>query len=97
MKSSARSSSLQRRFIEEEIAQLEPDLIISMNLGEFLPYLGERQEEVFFGDDVSRSKLTSHGHQSMLLNTWHFTSWKDSIKEIYLPICAAVKSASEIG
>jgi hypothetical protein len=97
MRSSVDASNVQRRFIEEEIALLEPDLVISMNLGSFLDALGTRNEEQR-NPNVSRSRLTSHGHRSVLLDTWHFSYTKvKNVEQIYLPVCDAVKGALDDG
>lgn len=97
MHSSVSASKTQRSFIEEEIAFLEPDIVISMNLGPFLNALGSREEERR-NPNVNRSRLTSHGHRSVLLDAWHFSYTKvKDIDQIYLPICEAVKEAAAEG
>jgi hypothetical protein len=97
MQTSVASSSDSRSFVQEEIALLAPDLVISMNLGPFLDALGSRDLEVF-GKNVNRSLLTSAGHKSLLLNTWHFSYLKaKDIEDIYLPICDAVEAAGRDG
>jgi len=97
MLSSVNASKAQRCFIEEEIALLQPDLVISMNLGSFLDALGSREGEVR-NPNLNRSRLTSHGHQSVLLDTWHFSYTKvKDIEQIYLPLLEAVKAATDDG
>lgn len=97
MGASVGASRSARRFIQDEIALLAPDLVISMNLGPFLNDLGSRDCEVH-GRNVDRCLLTSSNHKSVLLDAWHFSYLKVKDNEgIYLPICEAVEAARRDG
>lgn len=97
MNSSIAASGIQRRFVEEQIAILKPDVVISMNLGSFLDHLGKREDETR-SHDLNLSRLTSHGHISVLLDAWHFSYTRvNSEKNIYHPIRVALKSAANQG
>lgn len=84
-------STRDRNFIEEEVALLEPDIVITMNLGDRLKYLGdckllERKP------DVSSYELIANGHKALLLDCWHFSATKSHVDNYYQPICEAVNS-----
>ncbi len=83
-------STSSRSFNEEEVRILEPQIVITMNLGEKLASLGHRTEIQSSGA-VRSYWLDSGGHRSLLLDTFHFSSWKDPIAEIYQPVCDAIK------
>lgn len=84
-----------RKFIAEQIALLEPDIVITMNLQNFFWALGEKPEYLAtYGDDcVSAWRLGSHGHKSLLLDGFHFSApGKRDLEHFYQPICEAVKT-----
>lgn len=85
-------SSQKRRFNEEEIAILEPHLVVSMNLGDHLKSLGEVEP---MGHEGSAEVywLRSGGHRSLLVNTYHFAAVRGvkDIEDFYQPVCHAVK------
>jgi len=81
-------SSQGRKFNEEEIALLEPDVVITMNLGEKISSLGELKSLNGLDCMPRVFELSSRGHRSLLIDTWHFSApKKDSILEYYVPIC----------
>ncbi len=88
--SAHRLSSSSRSFNEDEVKIMEPHIVITMNLGEKLASLGQRTE-IGASDGVRSFWLESGGHRSLLLDTFHFSSRKDPITEIYLPVCDAIR------
>lgn len=88
-----RMATKNRNFIAEEIALLVPDLVISMNLEGYFPALGEKVTHLAsYGGCVSAWNLHSHGHQSLLLDGFHFSApRKRDLEHYYLPIMEAVK------
>lgn len=91
------ASGIQRRFVEEQIAILKPDVVISMNLGPFLDNLGTRESEIR-SHDLNLSRLTSQGHSSVLVDAWHFSYTRvDSVKNIYHPIRESLRRAADQG
>lgn len=80
-----------RNFIQEQVAILEPDIVITMNLKEKIASLGKLTPVPTSG--VPRSCcLESGGHRSLLIDTWHFSNWtKDDIADYYTPICDAIR------
>lgn len=88
-----RLATQQRKFIAEEIAILQPDLVISMNLEGFFSALGEQVTPLpSTSRDVSAWRLISQGHASLLLDSFHFSApGKRDLEHFYLPICDAVR------
>jgi hypothetical protein len=85
-----RLSNETRRFSEEEIAILQPHIVITMNLGEKLAALGtlERIEAL---ESVTAWWLDSSGHRSLLIDTFHFSAWsKQDVRDFYGPISEVV-------
>ena len=80
-------------FIQEEIALLKPHIVVSMNLGELLGSLGDRSDECR-EPCVERYRLSSKGHRSLLINTWHFAApGKSHVRDFYSPICEAIRNS----
>jgi hypothetical protein len=89
---SIRLSTEGRNFIEEEIAILEPDIIIAMNLKEKYDLLGKRSDWTAETEGLYSGWLDSCGHRSLLIDSWHFSApGRDSIKHYYVPICTAIR------
>lgn len=88
-----RLATQQRKFIAEEIAILQPDLVISMNLEGHFSSLGEEVTPLAATSrDVSTWRLTSQGHSSLLLDSFHFSApGKRDLEHFYLPILDAVR------
>lgn len=89
----ARLATQTRKFIAEEIAILQPDIVITMNLEDFFDSLGEAVAPL---ESTSRAvkvwRLESHGHKSLLLDCFHFSAWnKRDPEHFYLPIRDAVR------
>ena len=82
-----------RNFIAEEIALLEPDLVITMNLEDYFGALGEEIKPLgTYGGCVSAWNLNSQGHKSLLLDCFHFSApGKRDLEHYYLPVCETVK------
>jgi len=83
-------STRSRNFNQEQLAILEPHIVITMNLGDRIASLG--QLTPIHSSDLARSFwLDSGGHRSLLIDTWHFSApYKDDIKDYYEPICHAI-------
>lgn len=88
-----RLSNHPRRLTEEEVALLQPDIVITMNLGDKLTTLGGLTK-IETLNSVASYSLNSVGHNSLLLDTFHFSAWnKDDVLDFYEPICQSVSSA----
>ena len=87
-----RHSTEGRNFIEEEIAILEPQIVIAMNLDEKLRSLGRLSAWVPDSAGVKSCWLESSGHRSLLIDSWHFSAFgKKDIPDYYTPICDAIR------
>ncbi len=84
-------STQSRNFTQEQIALLEPDIVITMGLGGKLWSLGDLQLlRQAYGAKVYR--LNTRGHSSLLLETFHFAAWrKRCARDFYQPIWKAVQ------
>lgn len=89
-----RLATQQRKFIAEEIAILQPDLVISMNLEGFFSALGEQATPLpSTSRDVSAWTLNSQGHRSLLLDCFHFSApGKRDLDHYYQPVREAVRT-----
>lgn len=90
-----RASTTKRNFIAEQISLLKPDIVISMNMKQWIHWIGlhnlleeNPNSEVF--------KLIVDGHQCLLVNTWHFAARKNQKINIYNPIRDAIKKWSSM-
>lgn len=87
-----KASTHERNFIQEEVALLEPDVVIAMHLDKaHLDSIGSSKllEE---NQNISAYALKTANRLTLLLNTWHFSAPnKKDISEIYLPICEMVR------
>jgi hypothetical protein len=84
-----------RNFIQEQVAILEPNIIITMNLidklEDSLASLG-KWTPIYASHPANSFWLDSGGHRSLLIDTWHFSNWKkDDIADYYAPICDAIQ------
>lgn len=88
------SSNKDDNFILKEIDILEPDIVITMNLGtiEKMSALG-KLSELFQSEQVYAFKFnTKSKDKILLLDTFHFSAWyKSEEKDYYLPVVEAVK------
>lgn len=84
-----KASTKDHNFIAEQISLLKPDVIISMNLGKWLDWIGPRKllEE---SSNAESYILEVPDHQCLLVNTWHFSARKEQKTKIYKPICDAL-------
>ena len=79
-----------RNFLEEEICILEPEIVITMNLeakhlaslGKLTPLEVNNMPHVYW--------LATGKNKTLLINTFHFSSWKNPIINMYNPICEAI-------
>jgi hypothetical protein len=86
-----RHSVKHRNFIEEEVAILNPDIVITMNLEEKVASLG-KLTLIANARDANSHWLDNNGHRSLLIDTWHFAAPnKQDIPHFYEPICEAVR------
>lgn len=83
-------STKPRNFIQEEIAILEPHIVIAMNLGDKISSLGELTP-IHASDQAESYWLDNSTHHSLLINTWHFSAHKPHIEGFYVPICDAIR------
>ncbi len=83
-------STRDRNFIQEELAILEPDIVITMNLDEYMDSLGERTL-IEIHKQAESYMLDCCGHRSLLINTWHFAARNKSDLAYYEPICDAIR------
>ncbi len=87
-----------RNFIEEEIAILEPHIVIAMNLeDQKLASLGKLSASIHNSADVHSFWLESGGHRSLLIHSWHFSApGKKDIANYYDPICDAIRHSGAV-
>lgn len=90
IKASHDASILQRNLLREEIALLEPHIVITMNLAEKLESLGDL-EAIERTPDVNSYWMDTNGHRSLVLDTWHFSLVRNCEKWFYTPVCDAVR------
>ncbi len=71
-------------FFNNEIKILDPEVIITMNLNKYLKVLGDLKllEE---DDFINSYRLKVGGKEILLFDTYHFSSYKNDITEIYQP------------
>ena len=83
-----------RNFIQQQIAILNPHIIITMNrsgiLGDNLASLGKKIP-LHATDRAHSFWLDSGEHRSLLIDTYHFAAWKDDVTDFYAPICDAIR------
>ena len=92
------SSTGENNFILEEIDILEPDIVITMNLGEIdkMSAFGNPKELLRLNQVYAFQLNTQAKKNILLLDTFHFSAWnKSEEKDIYLPIVKAVKKYSK--
>jgi hypothetical protein len=78
-------------FNREEVAILEPHIVITMNLGGKIASLGQLTQ-IHSSELANSCWLDSGGHRSLLIDTWHFSAFtKDDIADFYVPICDAIR------
>jgi len=85
-------STQPRNFIQEEVAILEPQVVISMTKrrGDKIASLGQLTS-IHVSDQAHSYWLVSGGHRSLLINTWHFSAHKPDIEGFYAPICDEIR------
>ncbi|HCN78277.1 MAG TPA: hypothetical protein DIT13_13910 [Verrucomicrobiales bacterium] len=82
-----------RNFIAEEVAILQPEIVITMNLGDYFSSFGQEVTPLASASrDVSSWTLMSNGHKALLLDCFHFSApGKRDLDHYYLPIAEVVK------
>ena len=83
-----------RNFIREEIAILQPDIVITMRLNEKIDFklLGQLNGVLHTSEKAKSFWLDCNGHRALLIDTWHFSApRKKADKDFYIPICDAEK------
>jgi len=91
-------STQKRNFIREEIGILDPEVIVTMGLGEMLESLGTLTP-IHKSEYANSYWLDTGIRRSLLVDTYHFSYGKIcDIKGLYEPICEAVRlsSASDV-
>jgi hypothetical protein len=84
-------------FIKREVELLEPDVAITMNIGEFLPYFGDLEHRSA-GAPVDSYVLRTRAKTSLLIDAWHFSAFgKGHVRDFYEPICKAIQAAVRDG
>lgn len=85
-------------FFDREIEIINPDIVVGMNL----PACGFDYTKLFskckwidhIEDDVGIYEITINNEKKILLDTFHFSApGKSPEKDIYIPICKALKKA----
>lgn len=85
-----------RNFIQEEIAILEPHIIITMCLEEKIASFGQLTP-IHASEQANSFWLDCKGHRALLIDTWHFSApRKVALRDYYTPICDAIKRG-EVG
>lgn len=87
------ASTTGRNFYEEQIALLEPEFVVAMNLGDNLFKLG-RLHQLGANPGVDLFQLTSKSHPSLLLHTFHFSAANKTDSLFYPAICTVLKERS---
>jgi hypothetical protein len=87
-------STQPRNFIQEEIAILEPHIVITMTKkigGDKIASLGQLTP-IHASESANSYWLDIAGHRSLLIDTSHFSAWgKTDIEDYYVPICDAIR------
>lgn len=84
------ASTKGRNFFEEQIALLEPHLVIAMNIGDSIFSLGHL-DQIKANPSVDLYRLSSKGHRSLLLHTFHFSATGKKDEEFYPAICSVLE------
>ena len=89
-----------RNFIREQVAILDPEIIITMNLrDEMVDSLGDKCEFLHPSGKARSFRLKIGDHTRLLIDpNWHFSAWTgegrrlDDDKDFYSPICDLIRS-----
>jgi hypothetical protein len=92
-----RLSTEGRNFIQEEVAILEPHIIITMRLGDKITSLGQLKK-IHASEQANSYWLDNRGHRALLIDTaWHFSNrGKKAITDYYIPICDAIRRSEAV-
>lgn len=88
-----RLSTEGRNFIREEVAILEPDIVIGMCLGDDMlnNSLGPL-EEFYKSEAANVFRYENAGRQTLVIDTWHFSArLKRAETDYYVPVCSAIQ------
>jgi len=88
---SLRLSTVDRNFIQEEVAVLEPHIVITMRLGDRVAALGKRTP-IRASEQANSFWVDSGDRRFLLIDTWHFSApRKKAIADYYIPTCDAIR------
>ena len=82
IKQFVKASTQTRNFIEQQVALLQPDLVVALNIGEEIFSLGSLNQ-IHALPSVDFYKLTSETHESLLFHTFHFSAFNKKDSEFY--------------
>lgn len=83
-------STQPRNFLREEVAILDPAIVITMNLrDEIVDVIGDYPCQFLHRSDQARSyRITINGQNRLLIDTAHFSArGRDDNTDFYVPIC----------
>ena len=80
-------------FIRRELDILEPDIIVSGNVGHILTQMFDHFEVVGrVGEDVCVHKAKLNGREILYLDCWHFSNFtKSDFDNFFSPVCSIIK------
>ena len=89
-------STQSRNFNQEEIAILEPHVIITMHLGDRIGSFGALTP-IQSSNQTRSFWLEIGGHRALLIDTWHLSApYKNDLRDFYDPICDAVRRSGMV-
>jgi len=92
-----RLSTEGRNFIQEEIAILDPHIIITMGLGDKITALG-RLTNIHASEKAKTYWLDHSGRRALLIDTWHFSApRKKAVTDYHDPIRDAIQRSEAAG
>ncbi len=88
-----------RNFIREQVAILNPEIVITMNLSDArVDSLGDKCEFLHESGKARSFRLKNGDHSSLLIDpNWHFSAWRgegrrlNDDKDYYTPICDLIR------
>jgi len=84
-----------RNFQRDQVAILEPHIVVTMNLGGKLSTLGKRSL-IRESEQANSYWLDTDGHLSLLIDTFHFSApRKKGEADYYQPICNAIRQSRQ--
>ena len=89
-----KTSECGQNYFQREIEILDPDIIITMNLEQWLSALGTIHQRESLSPDVAMYALELPKRAIPLLDCWHFSAIKRDLDNFYRPVCEACKHLS---